>query len=97
VSIENMIKKMRENLSPMYDSPVTFWFERLKINEKKLEVAQKRLATAPTESLKAFWQRRVESAQRKVNYCQKRLAHAKSPSGLRPAEIVERWKKAMME
>jgi len=80
----------------MYDSPVTFWYERLKVNEKKLEIAQKRLAAA-TPSLKAFWQRRVESAQRKVNYCTKRLATAKSPSGLRPTEIVERWKKVMME
>jgi len=97
MSIENMVKKMRENLSPMYDSPATFWAERLRINEKKLEIAQKRLAAATTPSLKIFWERRVESAQRKVNYCRKRLANAKSPSGIRPTEIVERWKKAMTE
>jgi len=97
MSFENMVKKMRENLSPMYDSPATFWEERLKINEKKLEIAQKRLAAAATSSLKVFWQRRVESAQRKVNYCRKRLANAKSPSGLRPTEIAERWKKVMLE
>jgi len=97
MSIKNMALEMLRHLSPMYDSPATFWEERLKINERKLEIAQFHLATAATSSLKVFWQRRVESAQRKVNYCRKRLANAKSPSGLRPTEIVERWKKVMME
>jgi len=61
-SIGNMANKMRENLSPMYDSPTTFWLERLRINEAKLwqrrvESAQrkvnycsKRLAGAKTPS-----------------------------------------------
>jgi len=97
MSVENMAKKMQERLTPMYDSPTTFWEKRLKLNEEKLEVAQKRLATATTSSLKVFWQRRVESAQRKINYCRKRLAYAKTPGGLRPAEIAERWKKTLME
>lgn len=95
-TLDDMTRKIRENMSPMYGSPAAFWEARVKIAQRRLQVAQERAAAASTAALKAFWEGRVKSAQRKLNYLQRRAASAKAPGGLGPHEIAARWREAMM-
>jgi len=95
-TIDKMTEKIRENLSPMYGAPVVFWEGRLKVAQARLRYAQERYAAAKTPALKTFWEQRVKSAQKKVNYLEKRVATAATPGGMRPQEIADRWREAMM-
>lgn len=98
-SIEKRGEKMREGLSPMYDSPLAFWSARVEAAEALLKHQQELASRAALQA--ARWQNASRRTEIRLKYLRKRLETAKiegrSPSGPRPKEIAERWMRSLRE
>jgi len=93
-----MVRKMRQNLSPLYNTPEKFWDERLKSVQAYRNYAFKRQNIALSKKrmdVAKFWREQIVRLDKRIAYLQKRKVNARSPSGLLPNEIAERWAKVM--